>query len=98
MNLFEQSAQQILGAIFGFYGTAPISGTTEKAIRCHAYEANVDSVIESVKDQNNQERITDIGWSDETIYAGKTVYFGFEANKITLASGHGQVYRTQAPF
>lgn len=98
MGLKNKSASELLFIMLGGYGTFPVSGTEKISQKSFGFEADEDSVIASILDENGLERISDIGRSGKTIKAGKEIYFGFEAYSITLASGSGEGYRTESPF
>jgi hypothetical protein len=78
----------------GAYGSRPIGGTTELDCTIHAFEAWTTTEIASIKDSAGNELITSSLWAGISIPAGKTVFFGTEIKKITLASGSGQGYNS----
>ena len=98
MELSKKAAQALLAFIAGANGTIPISGTEPLGVPCIGFEAWENSEIASIKDVNGKERISDIGWKSKSIDATKRIWFGFEASSVSLASGHGQLFRSQPPF
>ena len=76
----------------GYNGSRHISGTDPVNCKAIGFQAWENTVIASIKDEDDVEQLTNTGWNTVTIPEGYTIWFGFITKSITLTSGSGQYY------
>jgi uncharacterized repeat protein (TIGR02059 family) len=93
---FDDTAKDCLKNIAGYYGTYPISGTDAINVNCMGFHADVDTVIAALSNDSH-DLLAALEYDGVTIVAGGDIFFGVVVTQITLTSGSGQAYRSEAP-